>query len=147
MRYLPFGTYLQMALLALGILIGVGTSAALADEDAKVAIVGVIQTQLEALEAGDSAAAFEHAAPNIKAKFDNPARFLQMVKRGYGALIAPSVVEFRELDTSIETPVQEVLVVDRNGQSWAAFYRMERQDDGSWKIAGVQLFKLTGSSV
>ncbi len=37
--------------------------------------------------------------------------------------------------------MQEVTLIDANGQAWLALYTMEQQPDGSWKIAGVRLVR------
>jgi len=35
--------------------------------------------------------------------------------------------------------VQEVRVIGPDGKSWIALYRLERQDDGEWRIAAVRI--------
>ena len=43
----------------------------------------------------------------------------------------------RDLRPEGENLLQEVLFVGPEGQPVLAIYRMERQPDGSWRIAGV----------
>ena len=62
-----------------------------------------------------------------------------MVRRHYAPVYRPREVVFKELRQSPRGPVQDVLLVGPDGQAVLAYYFMERQPDGSWKVAGVQL--------
>lgn len=128
------------------LMLAVAANPVLAQGGEKAAIVDVIQTQLDAFRAGDRITAYNQAAPVIQRKFRDPQTFHRMVESGYGALIAPNLVEFRDLTVEGGRTVQEVLVVDSQGQSWMALYSMQQQPDGSWRVAGVRLVKLPGAS-
>ena len=39
--------------------------------------------------------------------------------------------------------VQPVRMTDAEGRAWLALYSMEKQSDGSWRINGCQLGRLT----
>ena len=45
------------------------------------------------------------------------------------------------------TPTQEVLVVDRNGVAYLAYYLMQQQPDGRWLIKGCVLRRLPDRAV
>lgn len=112
--------------------------AAQAPED-RAAIERVIREQIAAFRADDAAAAFAFAAPSIQAIFGTPDNFLAMVRRGYAPVYRPRSVEFRELGRRDGAPVQRVLVIGPDGVPEVAHYVMERQPDGSWRIAGCFL--------
>ena len=106
---------------------------------AGVAIRGVIQAQLEAFRRDDGEAAFAHASPGIRAMFGDAATFLEMVRAGYAPVHRPREVEFRGLGLEDGRPTQRVLLVGPDGVPVIARYTMERQPDGSWRIAGCVL--------
>ena len=105
----------------------------------RVRIEGVIRDQMAAFRSDDAAAAFAHAAPSIQTLFGTPETFLAMVRRGYAPVYRPQSVEFRELAEAEGALVQRVLVVGPDGVPEVALYVMERQPDGSWRIAGCFL--------
>lgn len=111
------------------------------------AVQNVIATQMQAFQADDAGAAFALASPNLQAKFQNPAIFMEMVKSGYAPVYRPKVVEFRDLLPSPRGPEQLVFVVGPDGRAYIAHYMMERQPDGSWRIGGCYLEPLGEESV
>ena len=108
------------------------------------AIRGVISDQLDAFLADDAARAYSHASPGIRQLFPGEERFMGMVQQGYPPIYRSRSREFLDLRQTALGPVQEVLLVDANGQAWLALYTMEQQPDGSWKIAGVRLVRQEG---
>lgn len=116
------------------------TSRALAQAAPDPAITQVIETQLRAFAAGDRQTAYDQAAPIIRSKFPNAGIFMEMVTRGYSPLIAPKATDFLPPEAAPGGRVeQRMALVDAEGRSWTAVYTMERQEDGSWKIAGCRL--------
>ena len=69
-----------------------------------------------------------------------------MVRDGYSAVYRPRQVEFLDLVEIGGEPVQRVYVVGPDGRALLALYTMERQADGSWRIAGRVLVDAPGSS-
>jgi hypothetical protein len=104
----------------------------------RVAIRGVIESQMAAFRRDDGAAAFAFATPSIQAMFGNPENFLSMVRRGYAAVYRPRAVEFAELVGDPDRPVQLVHLVGPDGETAIAAYEMARLD-GSWRINGCVL--------
>ncbi len=144
---------IAMAAVAL-LVVGLSAAPAGADEGAPAAdaghpaMVAVIETQLAAFRAGDTAAAFAQAAPAIKAKFQSPAGFMRMVRQGYSPLLAPTAKRFLPADSVREgAAIQRMAFVGPDGTGWMAHYKMSRQPDGTWKIAGCRLEKLPGGAV
>ena len=129
------------------------TYAALAKADDSVApadaaaIRQVIQGQMNAFKVDDWKAAFAYASPSIQTKFESPQIFSQMVTQAYQPVYRPRGVEFREVKASEFGPTQEVFVVGPDGLSYLAYYTMEKQADGSWRISGCYLVRAEYESV
>ena len=102
-------------------------------------IRAVISDQIAAFRRDDAQAAFGFAAPNIQAMFGTPERFLGMVRDSYQAVYRPSDVAFGELVRIDDRLTQLVQVVGPDGAARTALYFMERQADGTWRIAGCVL--------
>jgi hypothetical protein len=111
------------------------------------AIQQVIQGQLNAFQADDWNAAFAFAAPTIQTKFVSPEVFSQMVTGAYQPVYRPQSVEFRELKPSEFGPTQELFLIGPDGLSYLAYYTMQRQPDGSWRISGCYLVRGADQSV
>ena len=111
-----------------------------ADADAD-AIRDVINQQIEAFRADDGERAFSFAAPVIRSKFGSADNFMTMVRTGYPDVYRPKAVELRDMKRDGERLVQDVWFLGTGGDSTIGTYFMERQDDGSWKIAGVYMRK------
>ena len=103
------------------------------------AIVAVIQGQLNAFQSDQAAKAFSYASPGIQSMFQTPDRFMQMVRTGYSAVYRPQEVQFLDLVDEQGQLAQRVLFVGPDGVPVIAYYFMEQQPDGSWRISGVSL--------
>ncbi|MEQ8655053.1 MAG: DUF4864 domain-containing protein [Kiloniellales bacterium] len=113
-----------------------------ADEADSQALRAVIQAQLEAFQRDDGTTAFSFASPMIQRQFGTPEQFMTMVRQGYDPVYRPISTEFQDAQFNAERAVQKVLFQDRSGQSWMAYYFMQQEADGSWRIAGVRLEQL-----
>jgi uncharacterized protein DUF4864 len=113
---------------------------AVAPADA-AAIRQVIQSQMNAFRSDDWAATFAYASPAIQGKFQSPQVFRQMVTEAYQPVYRPRGVQFRGVQGSEFGPTQEVFVVGPDGLSYLAYYTMEKQPDGSWRISGCYLVR------
>jgi hypothetical protein len=137
-------------LLALTVLAPIRAPAAaepdLADRD-RVAIRATIERQLAAFQRDDGPAAFTYAAPSIREKFGTPENFMNMVRTGYRPVYRPRAVEFHEVVAVQGAPAQEVLVVDRNGVAYLAYYLMQQQPGGQWLISGCILRRIADRAV
>ncbi|WP_448566315.1 DUF4864 domain-containing protein [Thermus sp.] len=108
----------------------------------RAAIQAVIMSQIEAFKKDDAVRAFSFASPGIRQVFQTPERFIEMVKTGYAQIYRPLKVEFGPASRStgaLQQVRQVVNLVGLDGKKAVAYYLMERQPDGSWKIGGVQL--------
>lgn len=107
---------------------------------------GVIRAQEQAFGRDDAAAAYSHAAPEIRQIFPQADIFLQMVRQGYPPVYRHRSFEFGEARNADGRIAQRVHIVDENGEAWEALYTLEQQPDGSLKITGCSLLK-AGQSV
>jgi Domain of unknown function (DUF4864) len=127
--------------------VSVRAAETLSDGD-RAAIRQVIQGQLDAFKRGDGAAAYGLASPEIQLKFGTAENFMNMVKAAYPAVYRPKAVEFRELDSNDAMGVvQKVFFIGPDGSGVLAYYPMERQPDGSWKINGCFVTVVPDTSV
>lgn len=108
------------------------------------AIRTVIEAQLNAFANHDAARAFAYAAPPIQAMFGNPDNFMRMVRTGYPVVYRPASVVFLKPETIDGEVLQAVQMTDNAGQVWMANYRMQQQNDKSWRIGGCQVEKSEG---
>ncbi|HZA66611.1 MAG TPA: DUF4864 domain-containing protein [Geminicoccaceae bacterium] len=118
----------------------------LADRD-RAAIRTTIERQLAAFQRDDGPAAFTYAAPSIKERFGTPENFMNMVRTGYEPVYRPREVEFHEVVAVQGAPAQEVLVIDRNGVAYLAYYLMQQQPGGQWLISGCILRRIADGAV
>jgi hypothetical protein len=125
-------------LLLLAVLLGL---AAPAFADDVAAAQSVIRAQEQAFSRDDAAAAYSHAAPEIKQLFPQADMFMQMVQQGYAPVYRHKSFEFGEARSTDGRIAQRVHIVDDNGEAWEAMYTLEQQPDGSLKITGCSLLK------
>ena len=140
--------FLAMVSLALSF----GAAPRLAENDAgldaadREAIRRVISQQLDAFQRDDEIEAFSYASPSIQAQFKTPAEFMRMVRSGYEAVYRPRSTRFLEafvLDGQIVQPLE---VVAPDASLVVAYYLMERQPEGVWRIAGCVLGRAQGET-
>ncbi|MEM0898464.1 MAG: DUF4864 domain-containing protein [Pseudomonadota bacterium] len=123
--------------LALAALFMFSALPAQADENAARQI---ITSQLESFIAGDYETAYTNASPTIKSIFPTLDRFMSMVKQGYDPVLRPGNYSFARTENLSDTRiVQEVLIRGPDGTDWTAIYFMQLQEDGTWKVDGVNL--------
>jgi Domain of unknown function (DUF4864) len=103
------------------------------------AIRAVIEAQIAAFRADDGVTAFSFASPSIQRQFGDPVNFLTMVRTGYMPVYRPREVQFRALIEDRSEPVQPVLLVGPELEVVTAYYVMQKQPDGTWRIDGCVL--------
>ncbi len=103
------------------------------------AIQGVISQQIEAFRHDDGTAAFGFATPELQTMFGDQNRFMGMVRDRFQPVYRPRSFVFGALEMLDGAPVQEVGLIGPDGLPHTAVYSMERQADGTWKIAACRL--------
>ena len=119
---------------------------AVAPDDAR-AVRQVIEAQLDAFRQDDAPRAFSYAAPSIREAFQTPENFLAMVRSAYPVVYRPAGVTFLIPLRADADLVQGVHLTDGAGALWLATYRLERQPDGTWRIAGCGLQPANGTVI
>ncbi len=109
----------------------------------KTAVEGIITQQLNAFAAGNGAEAYSYAAPLIQQIFPDPESFMAMVKKGYEPVYRHQKFEFgASFSDNVGRPAQRVTITGLDGVQYEAVYTMEKQPDGTWKIAGCYLARV-----
>jgi hypothetical protein len=106
----------------------------------------VIGDQLKALKAGDGTKAMNYSVPGIRQQFRTPERFLRMVREGYGALLDARYSTFLKGAVVDGITIQPLQLVLPDNSVVVALYRMEKQKDGVWQIAGCVIAPSTARS-
>ncbi len=105
----------------------------------------IIAAQIAAFRADDGKAAYDFAAPVVRKIFTTPETFMAMVKQGYPQVYRPRSFNFTEtLTDPYGRPAQKVTIVGPGGKTYAALYSMEKQPDGTWRIAACTLIEVPG---
>jgi hypothetical protein len=129
-------------LLCLALLLPAGTAGA---AEARVTssdlaeIRAVINRQIDAFRRDDAQGAFALVSPGVQHSFGTPERFLDMVRVSYRAVYRPTNLHFLDLMVIGGDVVQQVQVTDHAGGVWVAYFSMQRQPDGSWRMNGCHL--------
>ena len=105
----------------------------------------IITAQITAFRADDGLTAYDFAAPVVRNIFPTPEIFMAMVKRGYPQVYRPQSFNCTEaLIDPMGRPPQRMIVVGPDGKSYIALYSMEKQPDGTWRIAGCTMLEIPG---
>ena len=104
-------------------------------------IRAVIGQQIEAFRQDDAAAAYAFAAPKLHEVFPAAPVFMAMVRRAYPQVYRPKSYTFTTLKQEGEQILQAVEIEDSAGDLWTAWYALQQQPDGAWKIAGCWLVR------
>jgi Domain of unknown function (DUF4864) len=119
----------------------------ISDSD-KQAFRQIVTGQLEAMKSNDDVTAYNYAAPIIKGIFPTPEIFMAMVKRGYPPVYQNNGYKLGAvLPDGLGRPAVHVVISAIDGKRYEAVYSMQRQPDGSWKIAACALTELPGVGV
>lgn len=120
-------------------------AATLSAADAR-AVQLVVRAQLEAFADDDAELAFSFAAVPIRTMFGTPENFLRMVRSGYPVVYRPATVTFLKPVLEDKVVVQPVQMTDGQGGIWVAVYRVQREKDKAWRIAGCALLPQPGKA-
>lgn len=139
-----------LALLFGLLMASVGLSAAVAESPGQEEIATfrqIIDSQIAAFNRDDAEGAYQFASPGIKTIFPTAEIFMAMVRRGYPPVYRAKVYSFDEVAMMDGRILQPVRITLPEGGTVVALYTMERQSDGSWRIAGCTLVRDSGKSV
>ena len=89
-----------------------------------------------------------YAAPLVQQIFQTPENFMMMVKKGYQPVYRNSARTFGEVfQDRLGRPAMRVVLTGADGKRYEALYAMEKQEDGSWKIAGCVILEIPSQEV
>jgi|KBSMisStandDraft_5_1062788.scaffolds.fasta_scaffold88971_2 uncharacterized protein DUF4864 len=111
------------------------------------AIRHTITRQIDAFQRDDAKTAFSYAAPSVRRQFRTPHEFMSMVRTGYSAVYRPRAFRFLDPFTVSGHVIQALEVVTQDDTVITAYYVMERQSNGTWKIAACTLEASAARSV
>ena len=134
-----------LLLAVMGVLAGPAARAQAVSAGDAASVRGVVEAQLAAFAADDAKRAFSYAAPAIREMFGDAERFMVMVRGGYPVVYRPATVTFLKPAWVQGQLVQGVQLSDDGGALWLAVYRLERQADASWRIAGCEVQASAGT--
>jgi len=109
-------------------------------------VQSIISQQIVAFEHDDGNTAYSLAAPTLKQVFPTAEAFMAIVRTGYMPIYRPRSYSFDGFKAANGIFVQGVEVLGQDGVYWEALFRLIRQNDGSWKIAGCLLMKTAAMS-
>ncbi len=116
-------------------------------EEAQAEIRAVVTRQLDALKRDDAAGAYALAAPVFRARYGTADRFLAGLKADYAAIAGARSVTFQDIAFNAGRPVQKLLVVGPDGKAVFAYFSMERQANGAWRVANTAVTSLEGRGI
>ena len=114
---------MRALLVCLALIIGLVTPVAAGDDIA--AARSTIQSQTDAIGRDDATAAYGFAAPSIQNIFPRPDIFLSMVRRSYAPIYRHKSFEFGEARTSDGQILQDVHIIDADGEAWEALLALD----------------------
>ncbi len=103
------------------------------------AIQRVIAEQRTALVRGDAGKAFGYASDGIKQQFGDADTFMSMVRTSYAALLTARYVEFLEGAVIEGLVIQPLRLIGADNTVRVALYTLEKQGNGTWRIAGCRI--------
>ena len=109
--------------------------------DDVAAAQSTIRSQVEAIGRDDATDAYGYASPVIQEMFSPAETFMGMVRRSYAPIYRHKSFEFGEARTADGKIMQQVHIIDADGEAWEAMYTVEQERDGSLKISGCVLMK------
>ncbi len=99
----------------------------------------VIQSQLDAFQQDDDAAAYAFAAPSVKQRFPTVEAFSKMVRDRYTPIYNPRELKFLTPSIVQGRIMQGVQFLSDENQVFLAVFTVEKQEDKSWKIKSCEL--------
>ncbi|HYD78577.1 MAG TPA: DUF4864 domain-containing protein [Paucimonas sp.] len=110
-------------------------------------IQAVVKSHLKALAEDDAARAFAAATSETREQLGSAENFMQLIKEEYSPIYHNRHVMFAPAENIGGQTIQVARVTGADNRVWVAMFRMERDTDESWKIAGCQLLETTSISI
>lgn len=101
----------------------------------------IVAKQIEAVRQDDAKAAFAAITPKLKQQFVNGQSYLRVIRAQFPALGDARLVSFGELRETSFGFAQMVRLSNARGEPWLAFFLMDRDKAGAWRIGNVVMVK------
>jgi hypothetical protein len=134
-------------LIALGLPLGSSAFAQPVEARDAKHIQAVVKSHLKALAEDDAPRAFAAATSETREQLGSPENFLALIKEEYSPIYHNRQALFAPAEVIDGQTIQVARVTGSDNRVWVALFRMERDDDDSWKIAGCQLLETTSVSI
>ena len=105
----------------------------------KLAILRVVERQLQAFQRNDAVTAFSLACPTLQRQLRQPRTFLEMIKLNYRPIYSPRAVIFEGVIHLQQRPTLQMILMTQAGDLVRGLCIMQQQADLSWRVAGCQL--------
>lgn len=135
----PHGLLAWIMLVAMSVACSSGSAGGALTASEWKAIQRVIAAQRTALVEGDADRAFGYATDGIRQQFSDADTFMSMVRTSYTALLTARYVEFLEGAVIDGLIVQPLRLIGADNTVRVALYTLEKQTDGTWRIAGCRI--------
>ncbi len=113
----------------------------------KKQIADAVMKQLAAFRNKDAKTAYELAAPLAQSEFSSPEHFLNELGDMYDWFSMAKMKDMDGIDMSEALPRQRILLTSPTGRQWLAYFTVEKQQGGAWKILGFMVEEASGHSV
>jgi Domain of unknown function (DUF4864) len=107
----------------------------------------VIERQLDALKRDDAITAFGLAAPVLRAKYGTPERFMAAVQKDFASIYRPRTVTYEDIAFAAGKPVQKMFLVGADGKAAQAYFSMEKQANGAWRVGALVVTPIEGRGI
>ena len=129
----------RLAQMLLALLLIAPLSSRARAEDPEATGRAIISQQIQAFLDDDAAKAYSFASPAIQNKFQNKDLFFTMVKKSYSPVYRPGNYAFGRSKIAGDYLLQEVIISMPDGSDKTAVYQLQKQDDQTYRINGVQI--------
>lgn len=110
-------------------------------------IRGSVREQIQAMSARDAAGAYALLTPVIQEYYEDSEAFLNILTSELKPLSNAKTFAFSDVVREDTDALQTVTITDAQGHEWNAQFRLQRQGDGSWAIAGCLVEPVDGQRV
>ena len=110
-------------------------------------IRGSVRSQIQAMSSRDAAGAYALLTPVIQDYYKDSNAFLKVLTTQLKPLSNAKSFAFSEIVREDTDALQSVTITDTQGREWNAQFRLQRQGDGSWGIAGCLIEPISGHQV
>ncbi len=110
-------------------------------------IAEAVIEQLKAFENNDAETAYNLAAPLARSEYGSADNFLNNLGDIYSLITTSTIERLDGLDTGSGDPRQRMLLTSPSGRLWMAYFTMQKQSDGAWKILGFMIEDAPGQVI